>query len=190
MKKTTSGFTIVELLIVIVVIAILAAITVVAYNGIQARAQDAQIRSIASQFAKSFNRWSVESGVTTYPGASGSTAYSGGTCTGGSGGWLTRNAGYTCTIDNILVDGGYIPATLSTNVPNTQKSRPGYYSTLMLYGCPYTGATTTRYVMMYALNTPDPSEITNIRTACASGGTYGPIDTYGMNGGFVFSLSS
>jgi len=36
------GFTIVELLIVIVVIGILAAITIVAYNGIQGRARDAQ----------------------------------------------------------------------------------------------------------------------------------------------------
>ena len=35
------GFTIVELLIVIVVIGILAAITIVAYNGIQTRARDA-----------------------------------------------------------------------------------------------------------------------------------------------------
>ena len=39
-KKYSLGFTIVELLIVIVVIAILAAITIVAYNGIQQRARD------------------------------------------------------------------------------------------------------------------------------------------------------
>lgn len=37
-----SGFTIVELLIVIVVISILAAITIVAYNGIQTRARTAE----------------------------------------------------------------------------------------------------------------------------------------------------
>lgn len=41
-KRHQTGFTIVELLIVIVVIGILAAITVVAYNGIQARANDAK----------------------------------------------------------------------------------------------------------------------------------------------------
>lgn len=50
MRKTTSGFTIVELLIVIVVIAILAAVTIVAYNGTQQRANTASrleaIRSI------------------------------------------------------------------------------------------------------------------------------------------------
>jgi prepilin-type N-terminal cleavage/methylation domain-containing protein len=37
-QSKARGFTIVELLIVIVVIAILAAITIVAYNGIQSRA--------------------------------------------------------------------------------------------------------------------------------------------------------
>lgn len=46
------GFTIVELLIVIVVIAILAAISVVAYNGIQQRARDSQRKSDLAAIAK------------------------------------------------------------------------------------------------------------------------------------------
>ena len=45
MNKKAHGFTIVELLIVIVIIAILAAITLVAYNGITARANDSRRRS-------------------------------------------------------------------------------------------------------------------------------------------------
>jgi len=48
-RNTTSGFTIVELLIVIVIIAILAAITVVAYNGIQDRARKSAEAATASQ---------------------------------------------------------------------------------------------------------------------------------------------
>jgi len=51
-KNKNLGFTIVELLIVIVVIGILAAITTVAYNGIQKRAQNASIVSEAQQDAK------------------------------------------------------------------------------------------------------------------------------------------
>lgn len=46
------GFTIVELLIVIVVIAILATIVVVAYRGIQDRAREATVKSDLSQAAK------------------------------------------------------------------------------------------------------------------------------------------
>ena len=52
-KQTKSrGFTIVELLIVIVVIAILAAITIVAYNGIQNRARASASQSAANTLAK------------------------------------------------------------------------------------------------------------------------------------------
>ena len=50
--KRRDGFTIVELLIVIVVIAILAAITLVAYNGIQNRANDNVVLSDISNIRK------------------------------------------------------------------------------------------------------------------------------------------
>lgn len=59
------GFTIVELLIVIVVIAILAAISVVAYNGIQNRAGTAAGQTLASQVAKKAQAWHSVEG--TYP---------------------------------------------------------------------------------------------------------------------------
>jgi len=50
--KNQKGFTIVELLIVIVVIAILAAITIVAYNGIQNRAKQSAAQSRLTQANK------------------------------------------------------------------------------------------------------------------------------------------
>ncbi len=51
-SATSKAFTIVELLIVVVVIAILAAITIVAYNGIQNRARESATQSSASQAGK------------------------------------------------------------------------------------------------------------------------------------------
>jgi prepilin-type N-terminal cleavage/methylation domain-containing protein len=50
--KQQSGFTIVELLIAIVVIGILAAITIVAYNGIQVRAKNTMRSSEAHEWQK------------------------------------------------------------------------------------------------------------------------------------------
>ena len=55
MHKRHTGFTIVELLIVIVVIAILAAITIVAFNGVLDRAKASKMKSDVASLAKAMN---------------------------------------------------------------------------------------------------------------------------------------
>lgn len=63
--RNTRGFTIVELLIAIIVIAILASISVVAYNGIQQKANEASLSSTINQYAKLFELYAVDNG--TFP---------------------------------------------------------------------------------------------------------------------------
>lgn len=66
------AFTIVELLIVIVVVGVLAAISIVAYNNIAAKARDAQRMSDISSITKALELYYIENGA--YP--PGSWAYS------------------------------------------------------------------------------------------------------------------
>lgn len=56
------GFTIVELLIVIVIIAILAAVTIVAYNGIQQRANNSAMLTAVSQVERLIKGYVAENG--------------------------------------------------------------------------------------------------------------------------------
>ena len=62
--QLSRGFTIVELLIVVVVIAILAAITIVAYNGIQNKAEESALLSEAQQAGKKILMSAVSNGDT------------------------------------------------------------------------------------------------------------------------------
>lgn len=62
MKNRRNGFTIVELLIVIVVIAILATISIVAYTGIQARAHDTKRASDINQIKKALVAYNIMNG--------------------------------------------------------------------------------------------------------------------------------
>lgn len=68
--KRQNGFTIVELLIVIVVIGILAAITIIAYNGIQQRARNAKEVSVVGQYKTALLAYALDHG--TYPDSSNS----------------------------------------------------------------------------------------------------------------------
>lgn len=94
------GFTIVELLVVIVVIAILAAITLVVFNGTQSRARDSRRMSDLELLAKSTGLYAADNGdyVSVNCGSSGN-------------GWLPTDydgAGPAISINDCLINGGYI----------------------------------------------------------------------------------
>ena len=89
------GFTIVELLIVIVVIAILASISVVAYNGIQQRARDSQRLSDLKAIAKAIEMYHIDND--RYP-----------TESGGANGRVGEGAGLDSMIAPYM--GGTVPS--------------------------------------------------------------------------------
>ena len=75
MFTRTRGFTIVELLIVVVVIAILASISIVAYNGIQQRGRDAIRSSDIAAIKKALELYKINNGG--YPACDGSVYQAG-----------------------------------------------------------------------------------------------------------------
>jgi prepilin-type N-terminal cleavage/methylation domain-containing protein len=66
-SQAKSGFTIVELLIVVVVIAILAAITIVSYNGITSRANASSAQATAASLQKKVELYAADGPTSQYP---------------------------------------------------------------------------------------------------------------------------
>ena len=121
--KSKSGFTIVELLIVIVVIAILAAITIVAYNGIQQRARDAERQTEMQSIEKALALYFIDNGG--YPTCS-NTTYVPGAAVGG------------CSI--VLITSSLVPKYLTAMPADPFNSGNDKY--MYAFGYRKTGATT------------------------------------------------
>ena len=90
------GFTIVELLIVIVVIAILAAISIVSYTGIQQRANNTVTIEATGQLIKAYGLYAAEKG--SLPTGSGCIGerYPGNTCLSQNGASACFGLGVRC----------------------------------------------------------------------------------------------
>lgn len=141
------GFTIVELLIVIVVIAILAAITIVAYNGIQTRANNTQTVDAVKQFVKAYHAYALDNG--DYPTVSGclGSGYPGPFCLSQSGvaecfgtGAATANN----TVNNALQS--YMNQRVPS--PSMQQASCGGTSYVRAYASYQSASSTVRIYMM------------------------------------------
>ncbi len=155
-NRNHTGFTIVELLIVIVVIAILAAITIVAFNGIQDRARFGSYRSDITAINKAIQMYNADNG--RYPGnaTAGCWTNQGGGGTGnfipglaptymaklpdtpnGAGGqnyyaYCFSANGVDYKVMRLVPGGATLPTVESTNNPDIDPTRPtrgwGYWS--------------------------------------------------------------
>lgn len=92
-QKRQFGFTIVELLIVIVVIGILAAITIVSFNGVTAKAYNAKVQSGVNTYAKVLSSYNAEksSWPSQSPACLGS-GYASNQCWNGTNGTVSVNS--------------------------------------------------------------------------------------------------
>ena len=176
-----AGFTIVELLIVIVVIAVLAAITTVAYNGIQARAQDSKSRAAARQLEGAIRSWAVHTGEQPKGGWSSTVAVgASGNCTDGTGGWVFAGA-YACSLEDMLRTYQLIPAnfTRTSFQPNKAYSASATdgSTSVMFYPC---GTNTGKYALYWYLQSPSADDTASIAAVEAQGCTAAPRATYMM----------
>lgn len=181
--QSNQGFTIVELLIVIVVIAILATITIVSYNGITVSANDALRRDGAAKLERAYKAWISESGQ--HPSQLGCGANNAGNGfiqyrdADGSGGLYE---GPTCI--DILAEKGLISADFTNTIPtNTLAPFNTKNRMYMVYAC--TQAPTNRALLLWHLQKPTSEEtahLAQLASGCASGGTI-PYATYGMVAG-------
>ena len=118
------GFTLVELLIVVVVIAILAAITIVAYNGITTRAENTKTIHAVGDFVKAYGLYAIDNGAyppftgclgNTYPGTNNWCLAQSGTAACFGLGGATTNASLNSALSRYM--GGAIPQPSMQQAP-------------------------------------------------------------------------
>lgn len=192
MKHTfRHGFTIVEMVIVIAVIAILATIVSVAYVNIQEQARNTKLKDAASKVAGAVQLFYSKYERMPRGGAGSTAAIGSGTeCAGGANGFFAT-AVYTCSLEDTLRASGYLPAGFSASLPKNTLYAPtsSLNLSLMVYAPPAAGKIMVFYTMEGATS-EDTATFNTQLTRCG----YVPAnpisqrDTYGMRGGVCADL--
>lgn len=169
------GFTIVELLVVIIVVAVLATLVALSYGNTQIQARDTQLRDAADKFAEAIKLMQAKSG--TFPaGGSGSNAVATSSgCANGQTGFQAYNYGvemsdnaYICTLGDAAVAMGYLPSTLFTGLPINTWFGGGNQKPLtvfMVYACGTPAKNYLFYTLERATDT-EQSMFNNVKTTC------------------------
>jgi prepilin-type N-terminal cleavage/methylation domain-containing protein len=174
MRKTISGFTLVELMIVISVIAILATIGIVSYSSVQSRARDSKRTDDVTHIGRALQLWAgSDKSLSTMGGGTGS---------GGQGyGWFERDYGSGVdSIKQVLQDDKFL--TNSVHDPRFVSQSQDYVVSLC------TTASDNRRVIMAKLeNAPSQTVSEQITQAGCTSGSYSTwVTTNGMNYAEVF----
>jgi prepilin-type N-terminal cleavage/methylation domain-containing protein len=160
--KKQSGFTLVEMLVVVAVIATIASIVTALVGDAKAKARDTKRRSDLNQIQVALELYRNEHGTFQVTG--------GGYLNGGQG-WLSYENGstYGTAVTRILYNEGY----LAQPIIEDPLQSPGY----MIYVC--NGGQS--YALSATLEFPTTRDITDIQTSCNGTGGGGAYTTFGKN---------
>ncbi len=195
-KQLRRGFTIVEILVVVVIISILVLITATIYQNAQVQARDTQVRDAAAKFAEAIKLWSANNGgISPHGGwvAAGTTSTPDGAsgCTGGgtsgfqNANYAGTNTNYPCTLGSVVIYAGLLPSDFFTKLPVNTKYDSNT-TNFMVYPC--SGSAQNR-ILMYALEDPTSKEsqdFTDLMTSCSL--TPSTYTGYGMSAGILMKL--
>ena len=187
------GFTIIELIIVIVVIAILATITSTMYLNSQVQARDLKMMDTGDKVADAILLFNSREGHFPRGGLGSTTPIgTGKECANGANGFANPGT-YTCAVAETLIASGYIPADLFNDIAPNPYYLPNnavrYSMAVYNHGLP-----TGNFVgVYYSLENPSPADterFNNVLRKCGMdpAGTVYVRDSLGMRGGTCVQL--
>lgn len=169
-----SGFTIIELITIIVVIGILAGIGIFSYSSITRDTRDTQRRTDAETIAVALGSWARDNDKTPIQ--------TGGGQSNSGEGWI-QSAAYSTNIERVLIDEEYLDRPIQA--PGTSPAGTSGYA---VFACDRNSTSERRYGIFMQLENirdSDQSAIDEWQADCTSAPFASP---YSLNGVRIFTF--